>query len=240
MQPSRQSVLILDLIPAMQRHADYARRGYVYAVTGEIPADKALSLVRKFDSVYGTRASRRELQRAKGIGWGRAVILLYSTPAGRDATGIAGEQAGRPLMVGFTLLVTAGDHPVHYRERPILITEDHSRLRIGDWELVRRTRAGQATPAWTWAMQKSVYQQWRERLLNSARGDMTQSPQALLVELYGSPGFAGARSQVGHLVAWYRRCWRRYRGKRDPFPQLPRLYYVQRLKNSGYRLGRKS
>ena len=237
MQPSRQSVLILDLIPAMQRHADYARRGYVHAVTGTVAADKALSLARKFDSIYGTNAGRREKQRAKVSGMARAVLIMYRLPrCGTFDAEVEKEADSR--IVGFTLLLTEGDHPAHHLERPILITSEHARLRIGQWELVRRTRRGRELPAWTWAMRRSVYQEWRERLLRSARGDMTQTPQALLVDLYRTPGFAGARSQVGHLVVWYRRCWRRYRSKGDPFPRLPRLYYVQRLPNAGYILGR--
>lgn len=237
MQPYRHSVLILELLPAMQRHADYVRRGFVYAVSGTVAADKALSLARKFDCIYGTNATRREKQRARASGMARAVLIMYRLPPCLISEAEDAQAINSPT-VGFTLLVTEGDHPAHHRERPILITHEHTRLRIGQWELVRRTRAGRDTPAWTWAMQKSVYVQWRERLLRSARGDMTQSPEALLVELYGSPGFAATRSQVGHLIAWYRRCWRRYRGKGQPFPRLPRLYYVQRLPNTGYMVGR--
>lgn len=236
----RTSVLILDLVPAMQRHADYARRGYEYAVTGYVPVDKALSLARKFDALYGTAESGHGRHRAKGRGIARVVLLMYAPP-GHEV--VRDPNSGRQLepdMVGFTLMSTRGDSAVHHLERPFLITDDHTRLRIGDLELVRRTRPGQTRPAWTWQMRRDVYQDWRERLLRSARGDNTDSPQVLLVQLYRTPGFAGARSQVGYLVSWYRRCWRRYRGNSEPFPRLPRLYYVQRLSNTGFVLGRKS
>lgn len=236
----RTSVLILDLVPAMQRHADYARRGYEYAVTGCVPVDKTLSLARKFDALYGTAESRHGRHRAKERGIARVVLLMYAPPEHERFRDPDSGQQPEPDMVGFTLMSTRGDSAVHHLERPFRITDDHTRLRIGDFELLRRTRVGQARPAWTWQMRRDVYQDWRERLLRSARGDYTESPQVLLVQLYRTPGFAGARSQVGHLVSWYRRCWRRYRGNGVPFPRLPRLYYVQRLSNTGYMLGRKS
>mgnify|MGYP007094537061 CR=1 FL=1 len=236
----RTSVLILDLVPAMQRHADYARRGYEYAVTGSVPADKALSLARKFDALYSTAESRHGRHRAKGRGIARVVLLLYAPPGHEVLRGPDSGMQLEPDMVGFTLMSTRGDSAVHHLERPFLITDDHTRLRIGDFELLRRTRVGQARPAWTWQMRRDVYQNWRERLLRSARGDYTDTPQLLLVQLYRTPGFAGARSQVGHLVSWYRRCWRGNRGNRETFPPPPPLYYVQRPSNSGFVLGRKS
>lgn len=237
MQRYRQSVLVLDTLPAMQRHADYARRGYVYASVGVVRTDKVVSLARKFDCIYGTSSSRRLKQRARDSGMANSVLIFYRRPqiSVRD---VDAAHASGDYTVGFTLMITDGDHPARHTERLLLLTDEHTRLRIGNWELVRRTRPGQQAAAWTWAMQRTAYQEWRERLLRSARGDMTDSPEALLVELYGSPGFAATRSQVGHLVAWYRRCWRRYRGRGRPFPRLPRLYYVQRLPNTGYLVGR--
>jgi hypothetical protein len=224
----------------MQRHADYARRGYEYAVTGCVPVHKALSLARKFDALYGTAESRHGRYRAKARGVARVVLLMYAPPGHEKFPELDSDEQPELDMVGFTLMATSGDSPLHHLERAFVITDDRTRLRIGQFELLRRTRSGQMRPAWTWQMQRDVYQDWRERLLRSARGDHTESPQALLVRLYRIPGFAGARSQVGRLVSWYRRCWRRYRGNRVPFPRLPRLYYVQRLSNTGYMLGRKS
>ena len=54
--------------------------------------------------------------------------------------------------------------------------------------------------------------------------------------LYHSPGFAGIRSQIGHLVKHWRGLWKRVKPKAEPFLAPRRLYYVSRLKDSGTRL----
>lgn len=229
----RERVLVMDIVPAMQRHADYARRGYTFAVTGRVATDRVLSLARKFDSLYGTNQLRHARGRLRARGVASAVLLVYRLPFDPHAAVEDQNHAQLPVPVGFTLMVTDGDNAAHHLEQLRQIADDQYRVTIGDHELVRRTRPGHARPSWSWQIRKAVYREWRERLLRSARGDDGIPPSMLLAELYATPGFAAARSQVGRLASWYRRCWRRYRSSSTPFPRLPRLYYVRRLSNEG-------
>ena len=61
-------------------------------------------------------------------------------------------------------------------------------------------------------MIRVYYKAWRAGVIRFARGDPEELPVRVLAELYREPGFAGVRSQVGHICALYRREWRRRHG----------------------------
>jgi hypothetical protein len=82
-------------------------------------------------------------------------------------------------------------------------------------------------------MTPECYETYRGRALRSARGDPREPSQQLFRDLYGQPGFAGIRSQVGLIVGLFRREFRRRHPRSVTAPSLPRLGYVQRLATTG-------
>jgi hypothetical protein len=224
-------MFVLTSVVAMQRHVDYVRRGYHWYVTGVVPARKAERLRVKFTDRYHVEEHRNVRARRRARGEGASVLLMYQ-PCGSAAESEQSPAHGSgETLIGWTLLVTEGEHPARALEKLKDALDESQRLTLGPYQLIRRTRAGQVKPAWTWAMTKAEYSLWRERVIRSARGDASHSPGRVLVELYRTPGFAGIRSQVGHVVSLYRREWKRRRRGSDPFPRLPKLGYVQRLAN---------
>jgi hypothetical protein len=156
-------------------------------------------------------------------------MIMYELPSTHEST-----NAHNELHVGWIVLITPGEHAAYWHGENIKIaTEDDQRLTIGQFHMLRRTRpSGNATgPSWTWAFTKSAYRSWRERLVRSARGDHTESPTRLLMDLYRFGSFRGIRSDIVRIVGLYRREWKKRRRRGDPFPSLPRLRYVQRLSN---------
>ena len=224
-------MFVLTSVVAMQRHVDYVRRGYHWYVTGFVPARKAERLRVKFVDRYYVEEHRNVRARRRARGEGAAVLLMYQ-PCSSAAEGVQSPGNGvGEMLVGWTLLLTEGEHPARALEKLKDALDESQRLTLGPYQLIRRTRAGQVKPAWTWAMTKPEYSLWRDRVIRSARGDASHSPGRVLAELYRTPGFAGIRSQVGHVVSLYRLEWKRRRRGSDPFPRLPKLGYVQRLVN---------
>jgi len=221
----RHEVQILDTLVAMQRHADYVRRGYRWWTAGAVEVARALRLVRRFEALYEVNLHRNTRRRRRKRGEGIALLLLYQLPGQTRY----GQPDIAPSHIGWTLLVTDGECGARHREVLRDGAQRTTRLMIGPYELVRLSRHSQCTAAWSYRMSRAYYQAWRERVIRSARGDPEELPVRVLAELYREPGFAGVRSQVGHICALYRREWRRRRGIRDAFPKLPRLAYVQRL-----------
>ena len=85
-------------------------------------------------------------------------------------------------------------------------------------------------------MTPELYEAYRARALKCARGDPREPAGLLLKDLYCQPGFAAIRSQVGRIVALFRREFRRRHRRGVAPPALPRLGYVQRLPTTGIRL----
>jgi hypothetical protein len=221
----RRDVQILDVLVAMQRHADCVRRGYRWWTAGIVEPARALRLVRRFEILYEVNLHRNTRRRRRQHGEGVALLLLYRLPEQCRCD----QPNAPPLLIGWTLLVTDGECGARHREVLHDATQRVTRLTIGPYELVRLSRSGQSTAAWSYRMSRPYYEAWRERVIRSARGDPEELPIRVLAELYREPGFAGVRSQVGHICALYRREWRRRRRIGDAFPKLPKLAYVQRL-----------
>jgi hypothetical protein len=172
-------------------------------------------------------------RRRRGVA--AAVFHLYRQPGWRDDTrGSAGDAAGEAL--GWSLLLTDGESPARHLEALRLATDVRTPLRIGPYELVRKSRPSQSHPAWTYRMTPDCYEAYRGRALRSARGDPREPQGLLLKDLYRHPGFAAIRSQVGRIVALFRREYRRRHRRGEPATPLPRLGYVQRLPTTGSRL----
>lgn len=213
----------------MQRIADYiGRHGYHWWTSGEIAQDRTQHLARKFATLYGTDLHRNTRGRRKKAGTGAAILLTYRLPRSVSRTSL---NHSCNITVWWTLLVTEGRHSAFDRES---LKDAHSaegRFTVGQYQLVRATRPGQAKPVWTFKMLPSYYDEYRQRVIRSARGDPRECVSRLLHELYTEPGWRPIRSAVGRIASLYRREWRKRRGRHDSFPKLPRLGYVQRLAN---------
>jgi hypothetical protein len=228
----RRDVLVLDSVVAMQRIADCVRRGYHWHTSGVVRPERAGALLGKFEALYAVNIHRNTRWRRRRRGVAAAVFYLYRQPVWRDDTRrSAGDAAGEAL--GWSLLLTDGESPARHLEALTLATEVRTSIRIGPYELVRRSRPGQSRPAWTYRMTPEYYETYRGRALRSARGDPGEPSRTLLRDLYGQPGFAGIRSQVGLIVGLFRREFRRRHPRGVMAPSLPRLGYVQRLATTG-------
>lgn len=204
----------------MQRLADYVRLGYRHYVLGEVRADRAMALAKKFSRLYEVHLHRNQRARARALGEGAAYAIWFS-----------------PHMetVVFALLLTPGTHAARQLEKLRDCGDKASRITLGDYELVQRPREGKATPAWTWRLTDDAYEGWRARILEVVRGGSDFVVKQLVDDLLGTPGFAGVREQVKKLKALFRAEWARRRGKQT-MPELPRQRFVQRLENKGQRL----
>ena len=222
---------ILTPVVAMQRHADYVRRGYTDFVCGVIPIYKAARLEAKFRALYRVGEHRNVRARRRACGEAAAVLIVYALPRDFGEDGLERTTLDETAHIGWTLLLTEGEHEARHRETLRCVTGEAKRLCIGPYQLVRRSRPGQSVPAWTWGISRVELAKLRERCIRSARGDGTEAPTRILSDLYRVPGFAGIRSQIGRTVALFRREWKRRRRASDQFPSLPRLGYVQRLAN---------
>jgi len=228
----RKDVLVLDSVVAMQRLADCVRRGYHWHTSGVVPTGRASALLAKFEALYAVNAHRNTRWRRRRRGIAAAVFQLYRLPGTNDDTpGSPGDAAGEAL--GWSLLITDGENPARHLEALLLATNVSTPLRIGPYELVRRSRPGQSHPAWTYRMTPKCYEAYRGRALRSARGDPREPSGQLLRDLYCRPGFAGVRSQVGRIIGLFRREFRRRHRRGELLPAFPRLGYVQRIPTTG-------
>ncbi|MHB1678139.1 MAG: hypothetical protein ACYCSS_11495 [Sulfuriferula sp.] len=202
----------------MQRALDYVRLGYQWHTSGSVPLAKAAAFARKFRDLYLVHLSADQRYRRKKAGLGNAVLLLWQAPEASDA-------------VTFILLVTDGDHPAHKLEQLNDAHHKNQHVTLTGYELVRLTKAGTDNPVWTWRMTDASYEAWRLRIIRACRTDVQQPAKQAWHSLYGTPGFSGARSQVGKLVALFRAEWRRNKGDKNAFFPKASLGYIQRLKN---------
>lgn len=165
----------------MQRCSEFARKGYFYYVTGEVPIEKVTTLVRKFSENYRTDQNKDARYRRKKAGLGNAELLLYQLNA---------------ITFQFILMVTDGDHPAHKCEKLRDVRDPATALTITGYQLVRATREGASKPAWTWRMSDKVYKGWRERFIGDIRHHADGALMDAWFSLHKSPGFAGIRQQV--------------------------------------------
>lgn len=229
MQPD---ILVLDSLVAMQRLADCVRRGYHWHTSGVVPAARTSALLVKFGALYFVNRHRNTRRRQQRRGVAAAVLLLYQPVwPGNAAPASTGEASGG--LIAWTLLLTNGESAARHLEALQLATNAQTPIRVGQYELVRKSRAGSSRPAWTFRMTPVCYETFRSRAIRSARNDPREPAESLLKDLYRQPGFAGVRSQVGRIVGLFRREFRRRHPRGATAPRLPKLWYVQRLPNSG-------
>ena len=213
----------------MQRLSDFVRLGSYRWTSGECPLEggRVHALVRKFCALYRVDATRGQRLRMMRSGIASAHLLMY---ARRTTNG------ANPRTILWFLLVSDGEHPASISEKLRDAHAPGERIRMGGYELVQLPRKDSVKPAWTWRMTVERYQSWRDRVVESARKPALRAERDITKKLYSTPGFAGVRSQVGFIVGLWRREWKRRRAASEQFPQLPKLYYCQRLKSVGVQL----
>lgn len=210
--------VLLHKSSLMQKLADYVRFGFTDYVSGFVRAERAAAFVRKMSRYYRVDlgADRNHRARSKAAGEGCAVLLLY---------------AGASHVLTWFLLVSPGPHPARLLEALKSALERRERIVVqGDYELVRHARSG-VRPSWTFKMTEQTYRGVRQRVIECVRKKDDEALRQLIYSLYRTPGFAGARQQVGKAVALLRAEWRRA-GRRRARPGLPpRLPYIARLRS---------
>lgn len=202
----------------MQKLADYVRFGYTAYVDGTVRAHRAAAFVRKMATYYRVDlgADRNYRARSKAAGHGCAILLLY---------------AGAADALTWFLLVSPGPHPARSLERLKSALERDTRIVVhGDYELVRYTRAG-ARPSWTWRATEETCRGWRQRAIECVRKRDDRALRQMIFSLYGAPGFAGVRRQVGKTIALVRAEWKRAGRSSDRLIFPTKLPYIARLKS---------
>lgn len=165
----------------MQRCSEFARKGYHYYVTGEIPLSKATTFVRKVSDLYRTDLDKFSRYRRKKAGLGNAELMFYQLNA---------------ITLLFVIMVTDGEHPAHVVEKLKDARDPFTALRLTGFEMVRVTREGFPDPAWTWRMTDETYSGWRDRFVGQIRSHADEEIKKSWFSLHKSPGFAGIRQQV--------------------------------------------
>jgi hypothetical protein len=205
----------------MQRLADAVSQGYTSWVSGSVSIERAKKLVKKFELTFQTNVDRNLRARRKRAGLGNAKLILW-----RD----------RETIFWFLLVTSpdAGDHPAHSIEKLRNAFDPSQRIEIDGFELVRLPKkgSGKKGTSLTWRMNDKKLEAWRDSIRSTVRKGSPRALHELLRKLWSSPGFYGVRSQVGHLVAFYRGECRRSSRKDAPSPPK-RLPYLRRLKNFG-------
>ena len=206
----------------LQRLADHVVHGNSHYCAGTVPVNRCAKLIAKFDLYYNILADRNKRARRKRADLGNAAMLLLHN----------GE------VIQWWLLVTkpsGGDHPAHHLEKLRDANDKLGRIEIDGYELVCLPKKGSEGTKFTWRMTARAYQNWRDYIIDTVRSGSVTAMHRMLYQLWSVPGFAGIRSQVGHLVALYRSEVKRASRKDAPLPPK-RLPYIRRLKDHGVSL----
>jgi hypothetical protein len=207
----------------MQRVCDQVVHGYSHYCSGTVSIERCQNLVKKFDLNYQVLADRNLRARRKRNNLGNAGILLYYNEN----------------IIQWWLTVTepgTGSHSAHAIEKLHDTRSKDGRIEIDGYELVRLPKKNSEGTKFTWRMSSTKYQNWREYIIDTVRSGSVAAMHRMLYQLWSAPGFAGVRSQIGHLVALYKAEVRRAGRKDAPDPPR-RLPYLRRLKTQGISLG---
>lgn len=191
----------------------FVSHGYWWWAAGTVHVTKILKLVEKFDKRYGLNlnANQRDYRKSKGLA--NAQLLVYPIN-GTD-------------KFMWWLLATDGDGPVKELEALKDTRKKNERLHwLDELEVVKRTRKGHNKPMFTWRMTERQLEGFTVRIKKAAASQNEQHIEAVLKSLYFTPGFGKARSQVGMLVAYAKKCWRQNHSSPMPDSGLC-LHYVR-------------
>lgn len=199
--------------PAMQRISDALRSGLTWYVHGSLPLPEASRLVAKFQERFPPLLrDRRHAHRRKLASEPRYKLIVFANRSSDEAL--------------FWLMTDRPEDPREsWRDATGL-----DRLRCYDYEAIRLTRQGAATPAWSWAMTADRFDRLKTEIKDAIRRGAPAIAIGLGEEARTWAGFAGVREQHAALRKIYLHEWaRKFRSQSEP-PPWPRLRYVQRLR----------
>lgn len=182
---------------AMRYIAELAGHGYVLYQHGEVPADKAMGLLEKFDIRYRVLAPRGAREHARSQGRSVARLVMYPKD-GDSATWL------------FWVLATEGEGLLPLESSTRDARKPGFRLAWGEqYDLVARPvqrRGIGLRHVWTWVFSETAYAGWQSRL-RTAAGRVRSSKErrtAWLDEqidfLRKVPGFQGINRQKRSLM----------------------------------------
>lgn len=205
----------------MQRLADLIRSGHRWYITGQIASDKAGYFAGKMDALYQVGLARLEQSRKRKTGQASFRLLMLH----QDSSD----------LLSWWLLKTDGSTPTEAtREKWRDALDD--RVELTGYELVRQTRSGAKTAAWTWRYTKTREADLRDVLIHAIRTKRDDQVRQLIQTIWRTPGFAAARAQVKKIQVLILAEWKRSRGT-DPLPEIPdRIGYVRRIPDIGRKL----
>jgi len=181
----------------MRYLAEQAGHGYVLFQHGEVPADKAMALLEKFDDRYSVLVSRGARDHARTRGRSTARLVMFPKDTGNEAW-------------YFWLLATEGEGDLPAAGNALDARNAETRLRWADqYELVGRPvrrRSGELHHVWTWVFTRASYEGWQARFKKAAgrvRSSVERKPDFLVQQvdlLRKVPGFQGINRQKRELV----------------------------------------
>ncbi len=199
----------------MQALQSAVARGYVWHVSGSVPAEKFLALEEKFAERYDTGLSRwqRCCQRRQGA----AGVRFLAYP----------EQGTMRFL--WWLLFTEGENAAFQQEHGRRqVSDKKGRLCWGtEFELVQLpTPNGKVS--WSWRMTRERMQEWQDEIqaaIRTTRDD--DAIKAVMARLVRLPGFKGVRQQVFELHRFAKDDWGRIRRKAKSWEPPARPGYVR-------------
>jgi len=206
--------------PWMQRICDLVRTGHHYYIAGQIEVQKAKFLAKKFSLRYETGLSKLEQFRKRKKGQSSFRFLAWFDESSQ--------------VVFWVLCRTDGELPEAAKAEKWQDATSKERIHIaGGYELVRLVRPEEPKPAWTWRYSKTHYEGLRDSLIRYIRTKRDDQLRQLIHEIWRTPGFAGARSQVKQIKTLIRNEWKRSRSS-EVEPDIPqRIGFIRRLGDVG-------
>lgn len=182
---------------AMRYLAELAGHGYVLFQHGEVPRNKALTLVEKFDIRYRVLAPRGAREHARACGRSVARLVMYP-------------KDGDPSTWLFWLMATEGKGAFPSEGSTRDARTPATRLAWGEqYELVARPvqrRGIGLRYVWTWVLSETAYAGWQSRL-KTAAGRVRSSKERKstwldeqVEYLRKVPGFQGINRQKRALI----------------------------------------
>lgn len=186
---------------------------YPYCVFSDVPVKKLESIKEKFLKRYP------DLLRSRNYAW---KLRKKNLPSHRL---VIFKPDGENDIEGFFVLMSS--MPDNSGEKWQDARERNSRVVVYGYELVRHTRPGKASPAWSWRISAAQYRHYVELLKDAVAKRKDQWLEQFIQGTRRWPGFALVRQQhreLGRVYYWH---WKRTR-KGDPVVPWPRLTYVTR------------
>lgn len=207
-----QTVICASRTSVMQRITDVLARDYTHWVQTEVPKEKVVQVIEKFQARYPMLAKTRTVAskaKAKGQARHKAVVFWNGS-------------AGHALIYLFT------DRPTdEHREKWLPTFGTKNRVSYYQFEAVRHDREGSLS--WTWRIESQHFEELRAFMVAAIRKTPDEKLLIFIKETRTWPGFHQVRAQHKALGEVLKAQWKRS-SRKDPLPVWPRLYYLQRIR----------